>query len=312
MRELLSQRSLGDIEFVAFDLETTGCSAAFGEIVEVGAVRFRADGTELGRFEQLVNPGREIPPEVIRVHGITDAMVVDAPAIDDVLPQLIDFFGSAESTILMAHNAAFDVGFVSAALAKTSTVPPVHQVIDSVRLARRRFRGLPSYSLKALTRAFAVTRSSEHRGLDDSLALKEVFLNLTALPPQPRLAADLLALSPSHHFSAQIPQRRPYRPARSSRSRVVDDSDLPAEARGIADAISSGARLSIVYDGGSRSGCARSVTPLEIIRGRGASYLLAFCHRDGKRKQYRLDRILEYKVEADADSSAEPSRSLMP
>ena len=94
-------------EFVALDLETTGLGPKWHGIVEIGAVRFRLDGTVLGEFSQLVNPQRFIPRQVIRIHGITNEMVADQPTIDEVLPEFVEFLGSPENTICMAHNARF-------------------------------------------------------------------------------------------------------------------------------------------------------------------------------------------------------------
>ena len=83
--------SLWDVEYLAFDVETTGLSPAFCEIVEFGAVRFTADGTEVGRFQQLVNPGCAIPFHASRVHGITDDMVSGQPRLKTVLPDFLEF-----------------------------------------------------------------------------------------------------------------------------------------------------------------------------------------------------------------------------
>lgn len=95
---------LSETEFVAFDLETTGVGPRSCQIVELGAVRFRLDGTEVGCIEQLVDPGCPIPPAVTRIHGITDAMVRGMPTIAAVLPRLLEFLGSS-ATLLLAHHA---------------------------------------------------------------------------------------------------------------------------------------------------------------------------------------------------------------
>ena len=104
--------SLADVDFVAFDLETTGLSPISCRIVEFGAVRFNLAAGELETFEQIVDPQCPIPPETIRVHGITDAMVRGMPTVSEVLPAFLGFLGGPD-TVLMAHNASFDIGFLT-------------------------------------------------------------------------------------------------------------------------------------------------------------------------------------------------------
>ena len=106
---------MDDVEFVAFDLETTGLHSTFCKIIEFGAVRFRVDGTELDRIERLVDPGCPVPRDATAVHGITDDMLRGQPSIEKVLPEFVQFLGSPD-TILLAHNTSFDLGFLSVAL----------------------------------------------------------------------------------------------------------------------------------------------------------------------------------------------------
>ncbi len=91
---LLHDRPLSEVEFIAFDLETTGLFPVVDRIVEFGAVRFRLDGCELGTWEQLVDPECPIPPGVTDIHGITDAMVRGQPTLAQSLPGFLDFLGS--------------------------------------------------------------------------------------------------------------------------------------------------------------------------------------------------------------------------
>ena len=120
-----------NVEFVAFDLETTGLSSAFCHIVEFGAVRFRADGTELDRLEQLVDPGCPVPRDATAVHGITNDMIRGQPTVEEVLPEFLQFLGGTD-TILMAHNASFDLGFLAVALHRLGANVPEHPVVDIV------------------------------------------------------------------------------------------------------------------------------------------------------------------------------------
>src|SRR5579862_9400645 len=108
--EHMATVSLARARWVAFDLETTGLYPAGDRIMELGAVKFGLDGQIHGIFQQLVNPGRWIPPHVIGIHGITADMVREQPSSAQALPAFLDFVGDADA--LLAHNASFDAGFI--------------------------------------------------------------------------------------------------------------------------------------------------------------------------------------------------------
>src|SRR3954451_24833624 len=124
---------LCDVTFVVLDLETTGGSAATDAITEVGAAKFRG-GECLGTLATLVNPGRPIPPSITYLTGITEAMVLPAPTIDEVLPAFLEFAGDA---VLVGHNVRFDMSFLQAALAGAGRPRAKHRAIDTCALARR-------------------------------------------------------------------------------------------------------------------------------------------------------------------------------
>ena len=173
---------MDNVEFITFDLETTGLSPDFNRIVEVGAVRFRADGTELDRMEQLVDPRCAIPTDVTKIHGITDEMVRGQPPIEDVLPEFLEFLGHSE-TILLAYNAPFDVGFLSAAFSRCKAILPEHPVIDTLSLSRRMLPRLRNHRLETIARHLRIAESTDHRALGDALVVQSVFLKLLAQAP---------------------------------------------------------------------------------------------------------------------------------
>src|SRR5256714_13325490 len=105
---------LCDVTFVVLDLETTGGSPLNCAITEVGAIKLRG-GECLGTFQTLVNPGVAIPPEITYLTGITEAMVLPAPPIEEVLPSLLEFVGDG---VIVGHNVRYDLGFLNAALAR--------------------------------------------------------------------------------------------------------------------------------------------------------------------------------------------------
>ncbi|MBA0125601.1 DEDD exonuclease domain-containing protein [Haloechinothrix sp. YIM 98757] len=158
---------LRDTTFVVVDLETTGGRAGQDGITEIGAVKVRG-GEVLGEFGTLVDPGRAIPPQIVSLTGITEAMVADAPTIDTVLPAFLEF---ATDAVLVAHNAQFDTGFLRTAAAEHGYPWPRPPVVCTLRLARRVLSRVdaPSCKLSALAALFG-TDVPAHRALDDARA----------------------------------------------------------------------------------------------------------------------------------------------
>jgi len=163
---------LHEVTFVVVDLETTGASAREGGITEIGAVKVRG-GEVLGEFQSLVDPGRPIPAFIARLTGITSAMVATAPTIDLVLPSFLEF---ARGSVLVAHNAPFDVGFLRAAARACAYEWPGYPVVDTVALARRVVTRdeAPNHKLSTLAQLFHARVTPEHRALADARATVDV------------------------------------------------------------------------------------------------------------------------------------------
>ncbi len=160
--------SLHEVTFVVFDVETTGGSAADGAITEIGAVKLRG-GACLGTYQTLVNPGRAIPPEITVLTGITQAMVMRAPAIDAVLPSFIDFVGT--DSVLVGHNVRYDLSFMAAAMQRAGRETFTHRSVDTLALARRLLRDeVPNCRLGTLADRLRLSHRPSHRALDDALA----------------------------------------------------------------------------------------------------------------------------------------------
>ena len=269
-------RPLTEVEFVAFDLETTGLFPVVNRIVEFGAVRFRLDGRELGTWEQLVNPECPIPPGVTDIHGITDAMVRGQPTWAQALPGFLDFLGRTEA-ILLAHNATFDLGFLNFAAAKTGLTLPASPVIDTLDLARTCVRGAPSCRLEYLVVRLGLAESEDHRALSDSRLVLALFTHLASRIESLRTVEDLCKLSP---------------PVTADEARTFP-IDPPAGFEDLAVAISEHRTVVIAYNGGTRGTADRRVTPRAMLQSNGRQYLLAYCHAAEIEKTYRLDRIRE-------------------
>ncbi|MGH3088749.1 MAG: DEDD exonuclease domain-containing protein [Rubrobacteraceae bacterium] len=167
----VSSLSLEDAPYVVFDVETTGTSAREGAITEFGAIKVRG-GVVVDEFSTLVNPQMPITPFVMRLTGITNRMVADAPTMREVLPLFEEF---VEGSVLVAHNAPFDCSFVAAARGGR---PLPNPVLDTLRIARSLVPGLRRYRLSALAAHFGVRQLPNHRALADAAATSGVFLKL--------------------------------------------------------------------------------------------------------------------------------------
>jgi ATP-dependent DNA helicase DinG len=154
--------------FAILDFETAGHQPSDG-IIEVGITVW--DGINETYYSQLMNPGRRIPLFIQKLTGISDPMVEDAPAIGDVLPEILPLLDDA---ILVAHNAPFDIGFLQHALAEEGYSPYNGLIIDTVELARILYPELGSLQLTFLTSYFGIEHTDAHRALSDSKATSKV------------------------------------------------------------------------------------------------------------------------------------------
>ena len=170
-------RLLREADFVVVDLETTGAKAPPGRITEVGAYRV-SQGRIVAEFQTLVNPEMMIPPFVVHLTGITDAMVKDAPVFAEVADELLDFISDA---VLVAHDAQFDVRFLNHELAR---IFPGQRMANpqlcTVTLSRRVVPGLLNYRLHTVAEHFAVPIHNRHRAAGDARATAEIFIRMLA------------------------------------------------------------------------------------------------------------------------------------
>ncbi|MFH2116259.1 MAG: 3'-5' exonuclease [Spirochaetota bacterium] len=179
--------TIGSRIFVALDFETTGLSPDRDRVVEIGAVKFRmvegADGWSIsteGEYETLIHPGRSIPPEVSAIHGISDLDVSQAPYFKAAADNFLSFL---EGTVVVAHNAPFDIGFLLAEARRAGLPEPLNPAYDTKNLAKTAVPGLPSYSLRNLALSFGIHQKDAHRGADDARVCMELFgkcINLLA------------------------------------------------------------------------------------------------------------------------------------
>jgi len=166
-----AMRSVPEAGFTALDIETTGLSPQFCGIVEIAALKVLPGG-ETQTFQTLVDPKCFIPRAVTAIHGITNDMVRGAPAAGDVIGALVDF---AAQTPLVLHNAPFDLGFLTPLVQERGLAWRSTAVFDTLKLAKRAFPGLRSYSLENLSRFFDFDAGNHHRALADCRYCAQLF-----------------------------------------------------------------------------------------------------------------------------------------
>jgi len=167
---------LASVDFVIVDVETTGWLPEQASITELAAVRV-SDGRPAAEFSALVNPGAPIPADIVALTGITDAMVSQAPPIGAVLPAFLAF---ARGCVLTAHNAPFDVGFLTAACGSCHIPWPAFPVLDTAALARLVLdeTEVPDCRLATLAGFFGTRTRPCHRALADAQATADVLQGL--------------------------------------------------------------------------------------------------------------------------------------
>ena len=268
-----TERTLSHITFVAFDLETTGLTPVVDRIVEIGAVRFRADEV-LDTFQALVDPEIHISAGATATNGITDDMVKGQPTIEKVLPQFIDFLGQ---DISVAHHAPFDVGFLTYDISRLNLRPADRPVLDTCIMPKSLFPHAHGYSLEHLVAFLNISVGVLHRALADAEACMGLFNRCVAEMggPEQTTMEDILDLNgpPLSLCSGEI---------------VLDEPFLPVKR-----ALEKGDELEIRYQSAGGTVSIRKITPLSIGLFRGAPMIEAFCHLRKDKRNFRLDRILE-------------------
>jgi DNA polymerase-3 subunit alpha (Gram-positive type) len=162
--------------FVVFDIETTGLSARNDRITEIGAVRI-VNGEIIETYSQLVNPCVEIPENIVKLTGIDNNMVSDKPTIENILPNFIDFVGDS---ILVAHNATFDTGFLREAIVRINREFE-SPVCDTLQLSRVLFPTLKNHKLHTLAKHLKIELINHHRAVDDAIATAGILSSILKL-----------------------------------------------------------------------------------------------------------------------------------
>jgi DNA polymerase III epsilon subunit family exonuclease len=171
---------LQETTFVVVDLETTGASPKKGAaITEIGAVKVKG-GEIIGEFKSFVNPLSPIPEYITAMTGISDLMLADAPVIDEIFPTFLEFVGSHNEAVLVAHNAPFDLSFLKSAAKDLDYEWPKYKTLDTVTIARQLLtkEDVRDCKLGTLAQFFGTKTEPNHRALDDAKATTEILHGL--------------------------------------------------------------------------------------------------------------------------------------
>lgn len=156
--------------FTFIDVETTGLSPRSARVCEVAAISFRGSD-RVGTLAELVNPGTPIPAEVSRIHGITDAMVKDSPSFGAVAPRLLAML---ENSVVVAHNANFDVDFLRAEFERVGLRFPRLYCVDTLEIARKKWK-FQSNRLGNIAAELNISNEGWHRALNDVETTRRIF-----------------------------------------------------------------------------------------------------------------------------------------
>jgi DNA polymerase-3 subunit alpha (Gram-positive type) len=175
IQENLEHRKLSEIDFVVFDLETTGAKTPPCRVTEIGAYRVRG-GKITEEFHTLVNPETFIPVFISQLTGITDKMVRRAPKFREIAADFLDFIGDS---VLVAHNAHFDIRFLNHEIGRVYTDYRVaNPHLCTVQLSRKLLPHIDNHRLNTVAEYFSVALINHHRALEDARATAHIFVNL--------------------------------------------------------------------------------------------------------------------------------------
>jgi len=175
VQDAVEARRLLEMDFVVFDLETTGAKAPPCRVTEIGAFRV-SKGRITEQFHTLVNPQIPIPAFITSLTGISNDMVRDAPLFSDIADDLLTFLGDS---VLVAHNAQFDMRFINHEISRVyGEYRLANPCLCTVQLSRKLLPNIENHKLKTVADHYSIALVNHHRASDDAKATAEIFVNL--------------------------------------------------------------------------------------------------------------------------------------
>jgi DNA polymerase III epsilon subunit family exonuclease len=268
---------LSSARFAFLDLETTGLSPWFGDrICEVGIVL--TEGRRIKQqFQMLVNPERPLSPAAASTNRFTDEQLAGERLFADIANDVVEWL---RGTVVVCHNAQFDIQFLDSEFRRLKREIQIPNLIDTLMLARQ-YYDLPSYSLLSIADAFHIPVTNAHRALDDAHTARAIFFAMMdGLKQYNRPLDEYIGIYNSPVWPNEGIQ-------------------LPTE---LGEAIYSKKKLFIRYIDGENKETQRWITPKQVMGLSDYVYLKAHCHLRNDERNFRLDRIIEVRVEVESKS----------
>ena len=260
---------------VAFDTETSGPYPLESEIVELGAVKWYR-GQIVSQFQTLLKPSKPMNVENMAIHGITNEMVADAPVMADKIGPFCEFI---QDSLLIAHHAPFDLGFLTPEIEKAGLVFPNNLHLCS-SLISRALLATTNHKLQTLVTELNLVGGDAHRAYDDAYACLQVFMK----------AAEKLI------DGATLERLKSVQNKKLSWSDYVLFNKPPEQIKSLVDAIQKQKTIQIVYEGGQSKNKLRPITPKGIVRNPDGDYVHAECGIDQQRKRFYIAKILDIEL----------------
>lgn len=265
-----------DATLVALDTETTGRYPIESEICELAAVKW-SKGQVVDTFQTLIRPSSLMSQEIIAIHNITNEMVASAPVMHT---KIKDFYDFLSGSVLIAHHAPFDLGFLAWEFEKAQLNFPEEPVFCSSLMSRKAIPESPNHRLQTLIPFLNIKQGRAHRALDDAQACLEVALKcFERINPRGTLN-DILDYQPKSLYWQDF---------------SIEDLRKSETYGELVGAILRGHHAEVRYAKGSRPGQPRVIVPLGIVRNPDGDYVAARDENQGQVKRFYLERILSAK-----------------
>ncbi len=262
-----------ELTFVGFDTETTGKYPLTAEICEIAGVKWRG-GKVVDTFSTLIKPSRPMGEEVIKIHGITNEMVANAPAMAE---KIGEFHAFVQGAIPIAHHAPFDLGFVAVEFERAGLALPAAPVVCSSLLSRKLIPESGNHRLQTLIGFLKLEQGAAHRAHDDAKACLEVAIKcMERMDPAPTLAQVLETQGGAlswQRFSM----------------RELENKD---EVGALVQASREESEVDFAYSGGSRPGQKRRIKPIGVVRSLDGDFFVGVEPGETQSKRFFLDKVL--------------------
>ncbi len=270
LRQLSEQYSV-----VAFDTETSGAYAIESEVIELGAVKFQS-GKVTEKFSVLLKPSRPLTADNIKIHGITNEMLTDA---SDMKNEILKFCDFIQGSVLIAHHAPFDLGFVAIDIESNQLQFPGTLNFCSSLLSRALLPAT-NHRLQTLIKEHDLIGGAAHRAFDDAYACLQVFLKCVEKLDDSATIAKLIEVQKKDLAWKNY--------------EVLGLTDQ--KVKSLVKAMRSQSSINIVYQGGQTKNQVRPIKPYGIVRNPDGDYISAECGLDLQRKRFYLDKIKEVEL----------------